>query len=86
MLQVRDVSAVTRARDTTDALMGIFLQFDFRNGALRKKFDALKYTLKKMETTLYELALTSSLGFKRSREADDDAPPPAADAMLNDDA
>ncbi len=25
------------------------VQFDLRNGALRKKFDALKYTLKKLE-------------------------------------
>ena len=32
--------------------MGIFLKFDFRNGALRKKYDGLKYTLKKMENTL----------------------------------
>lgn len=44
------------------------MQFDFRNGALRKKFDALKYTLKKMETTLYEQSLTENLGFKREAE------------------
>lgn len=31
-----------------------------RNGSLRKKYDALKYTLKKMENTLYELSLTES--------------------------
>lgn len=37
--------------------MGQLLQFDFRNGNLRKKFDALKYTLKKMENTTYELSL-----------------------------
>lgn len=40
-------------------------QFDFRNGALRKKFDGLKYTLKKLESTLYELSLTANLGFAR---------------------
>ena len=33
------------------------LRFDLRNGNLRKKFDALKYTLKKMESLLYELQL-----------------------------
>ncbi len=27
-------------------------QFDLRNGALRKKFDALKYTLKKLEVRM----------------------------------
>lgn len=46
------------------------VQFDFRNGALRKKFDGLKYTLKKMETTLYEQSLTENLGFKRETEAE----------------
>lgn len=46
------------------------MQFDLRNGALRKKFDALKYTLKKMETTLYEMSLTENLGFQRAAEQD----------------
>jgi hypothetical protein len=67
---------VRKCRDVVDALMGIFLRFDFRNGALRKKYDALKYTLKKMENTLYELSLTSAAA-KRSREdagVDDDEP------------
>ena len=50
------------------------LQFDFRNGTLRKKFDGLKYTLKKMETTLYEQSLTENLGFKRDAEPDDEPP------------
>jgi predicted translin family RNA/ssDNA-binding protein len=63
----RDVAAVRKCRDVVDALMGIFLKFDFRNGALRKKYDGLKYTLKKMENTLYEMSLTSAAA-KRSRE------------------
>lgn len=45
----RDKAAVQAARDLTDLLMGRFLQFDLRNSALRKKFDSLKYTLKKLE-------------------------------------
>jgi predicted translin family RNA/ssDNA-binding protein len=69
----RDVAAVTRCRDIVDALMGIFLKFDFRNGALRKKYDGLKYTLRKMENTLYELSLSSAAA-KRSREEGDDEP------------
>ena len=64
---VRDVEEVRKCRDVTDALMGVFLRFDFRNGALRKKYDSLKYTLKKMENTLYEMSLTSAAA-KRSRE------------------
>ena len=47
-------------------------KFDFRNGALRKKYDGLKYTLKKMENTLYEMSLTSAAA-KRSREDEGDA-------------
>lgn len=31
-----------------------------RNGTLRKKYDAIKWNLKKMETILYELSLTSA--------------------------
>lgn len=61
------MAEVRKCRDLVDALMGIFLRFDFRNGALRKKYDSLKYTLKKMENTLYELSLTSAAA-KRSRE------------------
>jgi len=70
----RDVSSVKKCRDVVDALMGIFLQFDFRNGALRKKYDGLKYTLKKMENTLYEMSLTSAAA-KRSREDEGDDQP-----------
>lgn len=100
-----------KARDLTEGIMGQFLQFDLRNGSLRKsegvaamlreegggthllvflrlrcatsaaqptttaamnlapcpacrlppscsEYDALKYTLKKLENTLYELSLT----------------------------
>ncbi|GLC37826.1 hypothetical protein PLESTB_001480600 [Pleodorina starrii] len=66
---VRDKAAVQRCRDLVDALMGRFLQFDLRNGSLRKKYDSLKYTLKKMESTLYELALTEAMGLKVHSEA-----------------
>ncbi|WIA29404.1 hypothetical protein OEZ86_011908 [Tetradesmus obliquus] len=67
----RDVAAVSRCREIVDALMGQFLQFDLRNGALRKKFDSLKYTLKKLESMLYELSLAEATGMK-SRNAEPD--------------
>ena len=51
------LQAVRLCRDLVDAMMGEMLQFDLRNGALRKKYDALKYTLRKMENVLYELSL-----------------------------
>jgi predicted translin family RNA/ssDNA-binding protein len=56
----RDKEAVQKARDVVETLQGQFLRFDLRNGALRKKYDALKYTLKKLENTLYELSLTEN--------------------------
>ncbi len=45
-------------------------QFDLRNGSIRKKYDSLKYTLKKLENTLYELSLAEA-GFKPQVEKDD---------------
>eukprot|EP00963_Diacronema_lutheri_P006259 scaffold541_cov335-Pavlova_lutheri.AAC.4 len=57
---LRDLEEVERCRDLVETLMGVFLQFDLRNGSLRKKYDALKYTLKKLENTLYELSLTNA--------------------------
>lgn len=41
------------------------LQFDFRNGSLRKKYDSVKYTVRKLETILYEMSL-----MRRSEAAD----------------
>ena len=69
--------------------MAACAQFDFRNGAIRKKFDALKYTLKKMETTLYEQSLTENLGFRRDAggdEGDEGAAAAAAGGVDEDDA
>lgn len=56
----RDTEAVQKARDVVEALQGQFLRLDLRNGSLRKKYDALKYTMKKLENTLYELSLISN--------------------------
>ena len=36
------------------------LEFDFRNGPLRRKYDGLKYALKNVEDVLYELSLLHS--------------------------
>ena len=57
---IRDVDAVKQARDVVEALQGQFLRLDLRNGAIRKKYDALKYTMKKLENTLYELSLINN--------------------------
>ncbi len=36
-------------------LYGELLKFDFRNGQMRKKFDSIKYDLKKLEDLMYDL-------------------------------
>ena len=80
---VRDKEAVQSARDLVEALQGQFLRMDLRNGSLRKKYDALKYTLKKLENTLYELSLTEH-GLPTKPE-DGPEPPVEAAADGNDD-
>jgi predicted translin family RNA/ssDNA-binding protein len=53
----RDVVAVEHAKRIVENIMGCFLQLDLGNGSIRKKYDVLKYTLKNLEKTLYELSL-----------------------------
>lgn len=38
----RDVVAVQQAKDLVESIFFAFIQFDLRNGSLRKKYDALK--------------------------------------------
>lgn len=64
----RDKGAVQRVRDMIDAIHGQLLQFDLRNGELRKKYDSIKYNLQKAENTLYDLTLNP----RGSKEASDD--------------
>ena len=56
----RDVSSVELARNLVQAIQNELLQFDFRNGPLRRKFDGCKYCLKSLETILYELSITGA--------------------------
>jgi len=53
-----DTSSVLCARDLTDQVMSEFMKFDFRNGSLRRKYDGIKYGLRKIENILYELSVT----------------------------
>jgi predicted translin family RNA/ssDNA-binding protein len=54
----RDVTSVQLAHDVVQSIFELLLQFDFRNGPLRRKYDGTKYALKTLETTLYELSIT----------------------------
>jgi predicted translin family RNA/ssDNA-binding protein len=48
---------VKQIRDMVDDIHGAFLQIDFRNGELRRKYDAIKWNLSKIERVLYDLQL-----------------------------
>ncbi len=44
-------------KDFVEDLYGELLQFDFRNSDLRRKFDGVKYDLKKLEDLAFEISL-----------------------------
>lgn len=53
----RDTSAVEDIWEFINTLQGELVQFHLRNGLLRKKYDSIKYNLKKVEETLYDVKL-----------------------------
>ena len=54
---VGDSGSVVLCRDLVQQLFGQLLEFDFRNGPLRRKYDGVKYVLRRLEDVLYELSL-----------------------------
>ena len=56
-----DVDSIALCKRVLVELNAKMLEFDFRNGTLRRKFDGLKYALKKLEDISYELSLVSSV-------------------------
>ena len=54
----RDAKAVKSIHEALTLLYGQFVQFDFRNGELRRKYDSIKYNLQKVENVLYDLSLS----------------------------
>ena len=52
-----DGATAKRIRDFVEQLWGEMLHFNFRNGELRKKFDGIKYDLKKLEDLVLNLTL-----------------------------
>ncbi|MBI4438745.1 hypothetical protein HY640_02330 [Candidatus Woesearchaeota archaeon] len=49
------VEEALRLKDFLDGLYGEMLKFDFRNGDIRRKFDGMKYDLRKLEDLAFEL-------------------------------
>jgi hypothetical protein len=71
-----DVESVARCRDLLTALNGKLLEFDFRNGNLRRKYDGVKWGVRRMEDLLYELSVVGVF----PQEGGDDAAAVAAAA------
>lgn len=53
----KDYSSALKIKDAVSEIYGAFLELDFRNGELRKRFDAIKWNLRKLE----DLALSIKL-------------------------
>jgi predicted translin family RNA/ssDNA-binding protein len=60
ILQV-DMQSISYAACMTTQLYELLLQFDFRNSPLRRKYDSLKYAVKKFSELQYELSIANSL-------------------------
>lgn len=56
------VPFIKRVRKVVALILEELLQFDFRNGPLRRKYDSTKYALKTIETILYELSVAGVVG------------------------
>ncbi len=52
-----DTKAVQKIRDEIDLIYGELLKFDFRDHEVRRKVDAVKYELRKMEDLVLDLKL-----------------------------
>ena len=50
----KDIVAVEQTKEAMHMLYGELLQFDFKNGMLRRKFDSTKYEVAKIERLLLE--------------------------------
>lgn len=53
----KDFDSVLRIKETVEDIYGEFLNFDLRNGELRKKSDAIKWNLNKLEDLVLSLSL-----------------------------
>jgi predicted translin family RNA/ssDNA-binding protein len=51
----RKVKEVEKIKNFVEDIYGEFLKFDFRNGNLRRKYDSIKWNLKKLEEIMYDL-------------------------------
>lgn len=53
----KDFNEVMLIKELVAEIYGMFLEFDLRNGELRKKMDSIKYNLMKLEDLAYKISL-----------------------------
>lgn len=56
-----EVEAVLKIKDEVDQIYGELLRFDFRDNEIRRKVDAVKYELRKLEDLVLELQLRRNI-------------------------
>ena len=55
----KDYKTISHIRDLTEEIYGVLIHIDLRNGELRKKADAIKWNLKKIEEIIYDIGIKS---------------------------
>jgi predicted translin family RNA/ssDNA-binding protein len=68
----RDTHTIDLCLRLLTALNGKMLEFSFRNGPLRRKFDSLKYAVRNVENIGFELSMTSCKASAFSSAAEDE--------------
>lgn len=58
---VGDSASIDACLEMVEQIHEKLLEFDFRNGPLRRKFDGVKYTVKRLQDLIYELSLTEDV-------------------------
>ena len=68
---LKDIVSIGICRDVVKDLLTQLLEFDFRNGPLRRKYDSVKYINRQMEDIVYELSLIGHQLTKNDEKSDE---------------
>jgi predicted translin family RNA/ssDNA-binding protein len=68
-----DAGSVLLVKELVGSTFAKLAEFDFRNGPLRRKFDGIKYVVRKCEDLLYELSLSGKYVASAAAPADEPA-------------
>lgn len=71
-----DVASIELCLGVLTELNAKMLEFDFRNGPLRRKYDGLKYALRSLEDILFELSLQSPFAAVDEKEEEEECSSP----------